>query len=501
MKKPNIVIFNPDQWRSDVMGCHGNPAAITPFIDDFVTHDAVSFSNAFCQNPVCTPSRCSFMTGLYPHVRGHRTMFHMLHPEYDEPNMLKTLKDDGYFIWWGGKNDLIPGQNGFEQYCDIKFTPDKELLQQRGLTYREGLHSTAKAWAAKLDDGNAYSFYAGKLDKQAEELYCDEDWALVLGAIDFIRNYNGEQPYCIYLPLLYPHPPYGVEEPYFSMIERKDLPPRIQPTADETTKPIILAGIRERQKMHDWTEAQWDELRAVYYGMCARLDDQFKALIAALKETNEYDHSAIFLLSDHGDFTGDYGIVEKCQNTFEDCLTKVPLIVKPPANINLKPGVNPALVELIDFTATVYDLAMINPDYDHFGCSLVPLINGATTGRNAVFCEGGRRMNEPQATESTSNSPESLYLPRVSLQVSDEKPWHGKAVMCRTAKYKYVARYYELDEFYDLQQDLGEEFNQINNSSYAAQIAEHRQLMLEWFIYSCDTVPHKIDQRGFNNNP
>ena len=91
MKKPNIIIFNPDQWRSDVMGCHGNQAAVTPFLDQFVETDAVSFDNAFCQNPVCTPSRCSFMSGWYPLVRGHRTMYHMLHPELDEPNLLKVL--------------------------------------------------------------------------------------------------------------------------------------------------------------------------------------------------------------------------------------------------------------------------------------------------------------------------------------------------------------------------------------------------------------------------
>ena len=108
MKKPNIIIFNPDQWRSDVMGCHGNQAAVTPFLDQFVETDAVSFDNAFCQNPVCTPSRCSFMSGWYPHVRGHRAMYHMLHPEYDEPNLLKILKDNGYFVWCGGKNDPVP---------------------------------------------------------------------------------------------------------------------------------------------------------------------------------------------------------------------------------------------------------------------------------------------------------------------------------------------------------------------------------------------------------
>jgi arylsulfatase A-like enzyme len=62
-KKPNIIIFNPDQWRGDVMGHLGNPGAVTPNVDRLVQENAVSFSTAFCQNTVCTPSRCSFMTG------------------------------------------------------------------------------------------------------------------------------------------------------------------------------------------------------------------------------------------------------------------------------------------------------------------------------------------------------------------------------------------------------------------------------------------------------
>ncbi len=498
-RKPNIIIFNPDQMRSDALGCHGNPGAVTPFIDELVKNDAVSFSNAFCQNPVCTPSRCSFMSGWYPHVHGHRTMYHMLHPEHGDPNMLKVLRDNGYFIWWGGKNDLVPALDGYEDYCDVKYNPDPELLKSKGLTFQKGLHGTVKEWAARLEDNNSFSFFAGLLDKGDEELYCDEDWALVLGAIDFILNYNGDKPYCIFLPLLYPHPPYGVEEPYFSAIDREKLPARIQVPQNED-KPMILAEIRERQKMHDWTDEQWCELRAVYYGMCSRLDDQFRLLITALKDAGQYGDSVVFMLSDHGDFTGDYNLVEKNQNTFEDCLTNVPLIIKPPAGYKSKSGVNPALVELVDFAATVYDVCGIDVDYDHFGKSLLPLIAGEQKDiRNAVFCEGGRMKGEIQAMERESSSCqysiESLYWPRQSLQISDEKPWHGKAVMCRTDKAKYVSRYYELDEFYDLENDPEERVNQINNPQYRDAIAAHKQLMLEWFIATCDVVPRNTDLR------
>ena len=92
-KRPNIIIFNPDEMRWDTMGHMGNPAAVTPFLDRFAETEAVSFSNAYCQNPVCVPSRCSFFTGLYPHTAGHRTMGHLLRSH--ETSLLKELKEIG----------------------------------------------------------------------------------------------------------------------------------------------------------------------------------------------------------------------------------------------------------------------------------------------------------------------------------------------------------------------------------------------------------------------
>ncbi len=81
------------------------------------------------------------------------------------------------------------------------------------------------------------------------------------------------------------------------------------------------------QNMREWTEAEYDELRAVYLGMC-RVDDLTGQVVRALKEKGIYDDTAVFFFSDHGDYTGDYGLVEKVQNCFEDCLTNVPFLVK-----------------------------------------------------------------------------------------------------------------------------------------------------------------------------
>jgi arylsulfatase A-like enzyme len=488
-KQPHIVIFNPDQWRGDVLGHMGNPAAVTPNLDRVVETDGVSFRSAFCQNTVCTPSRCSFMSGWYPHVRGHRTMFHMMRP--DEPVLLRTLKENGYHVWWGGKNDLVPGQNGYDDYCDVKYRaerPPKPIWE---------IHRQDE-WRGAPDSDTYYSFYVGCLNTGGEEFYYDGDWANVLGAVDLIRSYDGDKPLCIYLPLTYPHPPYAVEEPWYGLIDRDALPSRASAPEGWAGKPSLLKGIYERQQMQTWNEERWTELRATYYGMCARVDHQFGLLMDALREAGLYDDTAVFFFSDHGDFTGDYGLVEKTQNTFEDCLSRVPFVIKPPAWVPVQPQVSEALVELVDFPATVEALTGIEPGHDHFGRSLLPVLAGETDEhRDAAFCEGGRLHGERQCMELESGSsqvPSGLYWPRVNLQTS-EGPEHTKATMCRTREWKYVRRLYEQDELYDLTGDPQEMVNRIDDTSLAGVLADLKERLLTHYQETADVVPHETDQR------
>lgn len=499
-RAPHIVVFNPDHWRGDVLGHVGNPAAVTPNLDRLVLEDAVSFTKAFCQNPGCTPSRCSFMTGWYPHVRGHRTMYHMLHAERGEPNLLRILRQNGYFVWSTARNDLLPAQFGFDRDADVWFFPRKADYRRWKHTPRPGPLFAAD-WRGKPDGDAYYSFYAGKLNKGRDSIYADLDWGWVLGAAEFIREYKGENPLFLFLSLSYPHPPYGVEEPWFSRIDRERLPRRLPAPPDAAGKSEMLKGIRHKLNMQGWSEERWNELRAVYYGMCARTDHQLGLILEALRDAGIYRDTAVFFFSDHGDFTGDYGLVEKSQNTFEDCLVRVPLVIKPPANIDAVRGLCDALVELVDFPATVFDLAGIEPGYDHFGRSLLYLIEGDTEEhRDAVFCEGGRLLGEGQAMEIESleglkRPEESPYWPRLSLQVSDDMPWHGKAAMCRDRTHKYVKRLYEKDELYDLERDPNELNNVIGEPGYAETLARLKERMADWYMETCDVVPEERDRR------
>jgi arylsulfatase A-like enzyme len=487
MKKPHLVIFNPDQWRGDVMGHMGNKAAHTPNLDALAETEGVSFRNAFCQNPVCTPSRCSFMSGWYPHVRGHRTLFHMMRP--DEPVILRTLKEEGYYVWWGGKNDLVPAENGFEDYCHVKYEPPKPKTDK---------HVPHDDWRGSPDSDSYYSFYRGKRERPFDDANkpLDDDWACIQAAIELIQTYSGEQPLCIYLPLQFPHPPYGVEEPYFSMIDRGMLPPRVAASLDWEGKPSLLKGIYDTQRMQGWSEERWDELRATYYGMCARVDEQFGLVLDALKANGMYDDTSVFFFSDHGDFTGDYGLVEKTQNTFEDCLTRVPFVVKPPAWIETVPGIREALVELIDFPATVEAMAGIKPKHSHFGRSLISLLTGETdVHRDAVFCEGGRLHGEEHCKElEVQRTPELMYYPRLKYQW-EEGPEHTKAIMIRTDRYKYVRRLYESDELYDLNTDPTELVNRVKEPEYASILLQLKEKLLTFYMETADVVPHDINKR------
>lgn len=494
-KRPNIVIFNPDEMRWDALAHMGiNPAAITPNLDEFAKNEAVSFSEAFCQNPVCVPSRCSFFTGLYPHVRGHRTMQHMLHE--DESSLFSELKNAGYYVWMNDRNDLVAGQipGLYESHADEihsgkkdprVISPDHNKPVNPGIRGEKG----SKFY---------YSHFQGELTTNKEGVNYTSDDSDIDRCIEMFGEDHGEKPIVAFLGLFYPHCPYGVEEPYFSAIDRKKLPPR---ASKGVGKPLMQEELRSHMGIDQLEEKDWDELRAVYLGMCMKIDAQFKRLCDGLKEKGVYDDTLIVLLSDHGDFCGDYSLPEKSQNTFEDCLVRVPFLIKPPKGEKVDPGVSNSLVELVDFYRTVMDYAGVEPDHDQFGVSLRSVVEDRNKEvREYVFSEGGRMPYEWQADEyhgvcgKNGSIPEvSDYWPKQISQTNGDA--HIKGTMIRDHRYKYIKRANGKDEFYDLEKDRLEEKNEIDNPQYKDEIFKLKNAMLDWYQATCDIVPRKVDNR------
>lgn len=485
-KRPHIIIVNPDEMRWDTMGHMGNPAAVTPNLDALAQTEAVSFSQAFCQNPVCVPSRCSFFTGLYPHVNGHRTMSHLLRP--GETTLLKELKEAGYYVWMNDRNDLCAGQypGWVEAHADEIFYPNGSLRAPGPLHKEQG-------------EGYFYSHFEGQLGLDANGKNYTSDDQTIDAAIRCINEHkDDEKPLCMFLGLFYPHTPYQVEEPYFSAIDRAKLPPRIT-AAECSGKSAMLNGIRSCNGMEGLTEAQWDEIRAVYLGMCSKVDDQFGRLCAALKEAGIYDDCAIFFFSDHGDYTGDYGLVEKAQSSLEDCLTRVPMLIKPPKGYALDAGVTDSLCELVDFYATAMEMAGVQPSHSHYGRSLTPILADRTAQtRQYAFCEGGRNPGETHCDEyhgphGEPSRPQDVYWPKKMAQADDAA--HAKATMIRDKQYKYISRITGEDELYDLQADPRETTNRIDDPALQGEKYRLQLALMRWLQETSDIVPFDFDNR------
>lgn len=481
-KRPNIVMLVADQMRADTLHHLGNPASQTPNLDR-LAREGVSFADAYCQNPVCVPSRCSFMTGWYPHTKGHRTMHFLL--ERDDSNLLKEMTDDGYHVYWVGRNHFIP-----EDQTERKAECCEELF--KGVTDTdETIHGyCGKSIEDIRGDEDYYSLMKGRMDPEKAKNTLDP--VLMEHVLGLIRGGKLKEPFCIYIAIIFPHPPYECEEPWYSLIDRSKVLPARPKVDTLKDKPSMLHGIYEKANIKSYSEEKFREIRAVYLGMTARVDDQMGRLMSALKEEGYYDDTNIVFFADHGDYTGDYGITEKTQNTFENPLTNVPLIIKPARGIEVKPRVTHALTELIDIGATLSDLCGFPIRYHQFGKSLRKVLAGEEEHRDAVFCEGGRVHGETQAMESV-RSEESIYWPRISTQC-EEGPQHTKAVMVRMGQYKYVFRLYETDEFYDLENDPLECDNAVWRPEYQGQIMKMKERMLRFFVETRDFVPNRKDK-------
>jgi len=473
-KRPNVVLFVTDQWRAKDTGYCGNAVIETPHIDRLASEGA-GFRRCFVQNPVSTPSRVSMATGWYCHVNGHRTMHHMLRRH--EPNMLRCFKEAGYHVWWGGKNDMI-AEEVIAESCHDR-------------VHGTGGRKTSGHNPWKPGDRLYHTFLWGKAPEDygvsvADEFVTDK-------AVEFIRA-PVREPFFMLVNQTYPHPPYAVPEPYFSMYDRSRVPFPIRPPEGFKGKPRIIRMVHERMRMNEMTDDDLREIVAVYYGMVTKTDRNLGTVIAALEDTGMWDNTIVVATSDHGDFVGDYGLAEKMQNTFEDVLVNVPFAIRVPGCAPL-PAPSDALIEMTDLLPTLAEACAVELGHTHFGRSLLPLLRGeAMEHRQYVFSEGGALLSEVH-THETDRPKEDIYWARVALQGSEPEV-HGKAIMIRSQDWKYIRRLYDTDELYDLKRDPHEVNNLIGDRSLSSVRDRLAAAMLTWLIETGDQVPWRWDLRG-----
>ncbi len=508
--KPNVLFIVADHFRKEALGHFGENANTTPNLDRFVESDAMSFENAYCQNPVCVPSRCSFMTGRYPHVGGYRTMHHLL--DDSSFNLLSELKHNGYYVYFGGKNDLFKREvdksyycdyrsNAFEEYnCRLADKPIDKDLHHLLDGYDTALFKEAENAKTEsrheADSKYYYSLYQGVVDdpNPFKVGYTGLEDVQISNAIDFITKYPDDKPLFMYLSLMLPHPHYAASAQDYNQIDRSKIKPPIRLSElQRDLKPSILEGMRTNHRLAQWDDDELLSFKQTYYAMVAHCDRNFQKVMDALKAKGMYDDTIVVVFSDHGDYAGEYEVAEINQNTFDDFLTNVPLIIKPQKGVNYVPGIKKGMVELLDIPKTIADLTEIKLSESDFGRSFVPaFMDNNAHLRDYVYCEGGRLNYEKHCTDG-GHSPSNLYWARTSVQ--ERMPEHTKAVMIRDDKFKYVYRLYEKDEFYDLSIDPYEKDNRIDDSQYVDEIERLKHNLLDYYVETCDVVPKKRDER------
>lgn len=491
-QRPNVVLFVPDELRAESMSIYGHPFVSTPNFQR-LANDGTAFTEAFSTYPVCTQSRSSFLTARFTHNAGHRSLWNPL--RYFEPNLLAYAKNSNYSydVFWAGKNDAL----------DLPaFNRSVSIMASYG-------GEDAPAMFSDPSDPRFYSFIG---TAPSGSINSTGDAKAIQAAIDYLLARNAtpveqQTPFFLYLPLTAPHPPYGCPEPYYSMynssLDRITLRPY-----DLEGKPDYYDRIRFYRNITKWPNQDYwlKYINSLYLGCISYMDSLLGRLLDTLESLGLYANTGIFVIADHGDYGGDYGLVEKWPSGLEDVLLRVPMIAKVPGGV--RGQVSDGLVQHMDVTPTILDFLGIPAAHMHYGVSQMPVLLGQVgvndTGRDAVFAEGGYGTQEPRNFEGDCSDPvrnpdgsqcdpAQIYYPK-AYQEWNEKLTVCRSAMIRTSAYKLVMRSDPLDadhdsELYDLQMDPLELHNQYNNATYQPVVADLSRRLLQWYLQTSDVVP------------
>src|SRR5437660_1163617 len=265
--RPNIVLFVPDELRADALACYGNPVVRTPHFDRLAKM-GTRFESCHVQFPVCGASRCSLATGWPTSVRGHRSLYYFLKP--NEPNLFRYLRQAGYDVFLFGKNDVLA----------------PETLADSVTEWRNPRNPAAEF--AAIDKPQ---FPNTMLLPPAGDRRGTVDYAVIQLAIQVLERRQTERPFCLFLALFEPHPPYTISADFYDLYHPSDIPSLAPPGLPR--RPRFHAALRELSGLTQLTDAEFRKVRAVYYGQVSYSDWLLGELVEALDRTGHWRDTAL----------------------------------------------------------------------------------------------------------------------------------------------------------------------------------------------------------------
>ena len=475
----NYVLFYPDELRAESLACYGHHVVKTPNMDALAAEGTL-FEQNYTPHPVCAASRCSLVTGWYPHIRGHRSLWYMV--DEREPNFIRGLRRAGYTTGLFTKNHVFTDEALKESFDVIDHTNP----------YRTVLDKPAPKAGTKPNGTEDRHPFLMMPDPSPDEKM-DEigDVRSVNNGIEFIRRQARDgKPFFAFFSLFYPHPPYTAPESYYNMYAPDNLPMRGLDWMHN--KPSLYEAMREFKLADQQDPEIYKKMQAIYLGMVSFTDMLFGRVVEALKQAGVYDDTVIIVCSDHGDYAGEAQLVEKWPSGMDDMLTRVPLIIRIPGGAKGHRVTTP--VSSMDLFPTVFDLAGIPIEHDQFGRSLKAQLEGAPgDAERVVYCEGGYDPREPHSFEGwPGRARAGMYQYLAKRDQQQKRPETVcRTVMRRDARYKLNIRTNGENELYDMQKDPREYDNLYNDPAYADLIAQLKDQLLTWCIAEADVVDRK----------
>lgn len=432
--KPNILFIMADQMAASALPLYGNSVVKAPHLTALGERGVV-FESAYCNSPLCAPSRYTMLAGRLPSAIGAYDNAADL--PTDTPTFAHYLRRAGYRTALTGKMHFCgPDQHhGFEERlttdiypADYGWTPDWDDFETRPSWYHN-LLSVVQAGPC---------LRSNQLDFDDEVAFTATRWLF-----DVARG-SDPRPFCLVVSFTHPHDPYAILPQYWDRYtdEEIDLPRVHIDPHDQDPHSRRLRHVNAMDRF-ELTDDHVRRARRAYYGAISYVDDQVGRLLAALRDSGLDENTIIVFAGDHGDMLGERGLWFK-MSWFEDS-ARVPLIIHAPQRFGahrVKESVS-----LIDLLPTLAEWANDGqaPDYGAplDGRSLIPHLSGSG-GHDEVIGE---------------------FLGEGAIH---------PLFMIRRGDYKFVCSQPDPDQLYDLRKDPLELANLAASAAHAPVLEQFR---------------------------
>lgn len=438
--KPNILLIMADQLTAIALHAYGNSVCKTPNIDALAAKSAV-FANAYCNYPLCAPSRFAMMTGRLP----SRIKAYDNASEFPAavPTIAHYLRAAGYYTCISGKMHFVgPDQHhGYEDRltteiypADFSWVPSETYLEQeRDQNLAEDRHGHAPLGVSSVET----IADAGPLARSQQIDYDDEVARRAIQHLYDWKRYGDGRPLFMTVSFTQPHDPYVTTRQYWDLYSDECIDEPITPpiALDEMDPHSRALYFHYGLNKFDVDEKIYRRARRGYYGMISYIDEKVGEILQTLENAGCADNTVVIFTSDHGDMIGERGLWFK-KNLFEPSL-RIPLIMHDPRES--RPTSVKAPVSLIDLLPTLVELGGGSTETlvtEVEGSSLIGLIS----------------EDEPDRTTFAEHIDGGTVAPRV---------------MVRRGRYKFSYSEAYPAQLYDLQDDPGEQRNLADVPEYA----------------------------------